>query len=355
MSSRYSLRSQQPRRAVRRLSPTAVRNTGPLQRPEKLEIMESKPVTIDKAMEPGPGPSASANHTTMPTEIKVDAARPLAGVKDDPSMNESGEEPSLSSSMDDDSEHHYVSPVEPDPTELENSTATGRYACPATEMLDEHLVRDVNEARNKMTRDQQEQIDKRMEKVSFLSNPGNPENKGKGIDPRNWGDLEVEEEEMDPVIQQEILTDLSTIREKENPAPNREQDSNADFHGSEDNAGDPTDRIKEFRDCAAQHEPSREEVLDYLRNKRILAREMDRLQKGGRSSPHKRRKGRSASEPISDELAALIQKVAEGSKIKQKYRPKTSGGERSRRFDRDAATKPITQISSQSALGRAFD
>lgn len=89
-------------------------------------------------------------------------------------------------------------------------------------MLDECLVRDVNEARNKVTRDQREQIDKRTEKVSFLSNPGKPENKGKGIDPRNWGDIELDEDEMDPVIQQEILTDLSTVREKENPTSNQQ-------------------------------------------------------------------------------------------------------------------------------------
>lgn len=96
-------------------------------------------------------------------------------------------------------------------------------------------------------------------------------------------------------------------------------------------------------------------MLDYLRNKRMLACEMDHLQKRRRLSPNKRRKGRSASGPISDELAALIQKVAEGSKTKQKYKPKPTMGERSHRSDRDAVTKPIMQITSQSALGRAFN
>lgn len=55
-------------------------------------------------------------------------------------------------------------------------------------------------------------------------------------------------------------------------------------------------------------------------------------------------------EPISDEMAALIQKVVEGSKNKHKYR-RVEKQKPSKR----PATTPITQITSKSALGQAFE
>ncbi|KAG6827513.1 hypothetical protein H0H93_015565, partial [Arthromyces matolae] len=96
----------------------------------------------------------------------------------------------------------------------------------------------------------------------------------------------------------------------------------------------------------------REDVLDYLKNKRALQREMDRRRKK-RDSSHKRRKDRAGSQPMSDELAKLIQKVAEGDRKKYKYKPAEKSSKT--KDDRRGAMKPITQVTAKSSLGRAFE
>ncbi|KAG6875343.1 hypothetical protein C0993_009672 [Termitomyces sp. T159_Od127] len=100
--SRYPLWNQQPRRSVRRLSPTAIRDTGPLRQFEKVE--EREPNLAPSKMEPALSPEtpASASYTAMPTEMDVDAAEPQTSVKVGPDGDGRIERSSLMSSLDDD-------------------------------------------------------------------------------------------------------------------------------------------------------------------------------------------------------------------------------------------------------------
>lgn len=359
MSSRYSLQSQQTAKSVRRLSPTAIRNTGPLKRFAKIE--EQEQVLTSPEMEPKPptGNSVSASYATMPTEIYVDDAVPQAGGSVSSPEHDNPEEPSLTGSLEDNDEHRYVSTVEPDTVDPSNIEINAAYPQPAPhDAPDEHLARDIAEARNNMTQDEREQIDKRMEKVSFLTSHNEPQDKGKGTDPRNWGGVILDEVEMNPNIQRDILAGILPTRGREPQPSNQERDDITTTPETQSTGGGVGNRNGETGDNITGKVPSRKDVLDYLHNKKRLAREMDRINKIQMSS-HKKRRGRATSEPISDELAALIQKVAEGSKSRSRYRPtchKETGREAGtrNRADRDAATKPITQITAHSALGRAL-
>ncbi|KAG6839427.1 hypothetical protein H0H87_000826, partial [Tephrocybe sp. NHM501043] len=93
-----------------------------------------------------------------------------------------------------------------------------------------------------------------------------------------------------------------------------------------------------------------EEICAYIKDKKQLLCELDRYQKKEKSFPRKK-KDHAGSVPLSDELAALISKVAEGSKAKQKYKPRKSD---EKLVKHTSSTQPITQITSKSALGCTF-
>ncbi|KAG6867600.1 hypothetical protein C0993_000657 [Termitomyces sp. T159_Od127] len=103
---------------------------------------------------------------------------------------------------------------------------------------------------------------------------------------------------MNTQIQREILAEHNAGR-KNRPQPAKLDAITAQEVGN-DGAESGESAGREAADNAdqAQQEPTRGDVLDYLRNKRKLAREMDRLQKKEKSS-HLKRKERAGSEPIS--------------------------------------------------------
>ncbi|KAG6872263.1 hypothetical protein C0995_011474 [Termitomyces sp. Mi166 len=175
--------------------------------------------------------------------------------------------------------------------------------------------------------------------------------RGKGIDPRNWGGIALEGPEIDPLIQRDMFEEFNALCDLKNQAQTQNPEPNVLTTDIGDIAGGKTRRDEEMVEETAEPEVSREDVLDYLRNKKKLQCEMDRRNKKERTS-HKKRKERAGSEPLSSELATLIQKVAEGSKTKDKYKP--SSGKKHTKYDSNAATKPITQITAKSALGCAF-
>ncbi|KAG6887058.1 hypothetical protein C0995_001979 [Termitomyces sp. Mi166 len=205
------------------------------------------------------------------------------------------------------------------------------------------------EAHSRLTDTEREHIDKRMAKVSFPSNPTNTSGtypgetslgKGKGVDPRNWGGISLDNPEMDPQIQQDMLMEFNAQRDI-NPQPSTcNPEPNALTADIGYITGGDMQHNEEMNGENALHEVSRKDVLEYLHNKK----------KKEKTSHHKH-KERAGSELLSNELATLIQKVAESSKRKQKYksdmRKKTSKS--------DVATKPIIQITSKSVLGHAFE
>ncbi|KAG6875801.1 hypothetical protein C0993_007390, partial [Termitomyces sp. T159_Od127] len=350
MSTRYSLRNQQAGnlKSVRRLSPTAICNTGPLPR---FGTLAKNPVTNGTDPEPPIGNSTSVENTVMPAESKVDAAEPLASGEVDPEGdNVSNGESSLTSSVSD-SDKANKAPTRSNYDSSEPIAQDIKLHC---HFVEDELEETFAEARSHLTDAERERIDKRMEKIlpnhmSEYDGPDRSQGKGKGADPRNWGDIELDETEVNPQLQHDLLEEFNKIRDRELQPQTRELELNAqivDQEGIEDGETAPEGDMAEETD---QYEVSREDVLDYLRNKRKLTRELDQLRKKEKTA-RKKRKVRAGSEPISDELAALIQKVAEGSRNKHKYKPATSGKVK----DRDAATKPITQVTSKSALGRAF-
>ncbi|KNZ79595.1 hypothetical protein J132_09094 [Termitomyces sp. J132] len=310
--------------------------------------------------EPSNGTSTSSNPTMMPTEI-VDAAELQAGGNDDSPANVSFGNSSLTSSVSDGDDHRDASTIErdvivdqyiTDSAAIKHKEMREQFETTPTEGLNEA----IEKARNNMSQTEREYVDRRMERVAFSNNDTNAgetsQSKGKTIDPRNWGGINLDEPEMDPEFQQDLLTEFNSRRNLETPPPTQSPEPNALTADVRDIAGGDAQRSEEVEGEDAQREVSREEVLDYLRNKKKLAREMDRRNKKRKMS-HNRRKDRAGSEPLSNKLAALIQKVADGSRHKTRYKPDSR--EKRTKSDLMAATKPITQITSKSALGRAFE
>ncbi|KAG6886693.1 hypothetical protein C0995_005789 [Termitomyces sp. Mi166 len=301
-----------------------------------------------------PHDGCSTNTAVMPTEMDVDAAEPMAGGNVGFSRNDSYVESSLTSSSPDIDEHCDVNTVDPVLDSTNNHDTGTHYHCVAMETEDP-----FTEAHSCLTDTDREHIDKQMAKVSFPSNPTNTSGtypgksslgKGKDVDPRNWGGISLDNPEMDPQIQQDMLMEFNA-RCDIDPQPstcNLEPNTlTADIGYI---TGGDMQCNEEMNGEDALHEVSYKDVLEYLHNKKELECEMDRLWKKEKTS-HRKHKEHADSELLSNKLTALIQKVTKGSKRKQKYksdmRKKTSKS--------DVATKPITQITSKSALGHAFE
>ncbi|KAG6807663.1 hypothetical protein H0H87_001138, partial [Tephrocybe sp. NHM501043] len=166
--------------------------------------------------------------------------------------------------------------------------------------------------------------------------------KGKGMDPQNWGNIYLDNQETDLQPQQEMLAEFNTC-------------CNLDKHQTSTDPTNVLDDLENKEPPAAKNgdetdgsnDDQTKEICAYIKDKKKLLCELDRYQKKEKSSPRKK-KDCAGSVPLSDELAALISKVAEGSKAKQKYKPKKSD---EKLVKRTLLTQPITQITSKSALG----
>lgn len=358
MQTRYSLQQQAAGTSACRLSPTATWTSGPLRYPGLKKKTESMATDTTPRTEP----TASADNTTMSTEIDVDATEHKAGVKDDPTPGIKTEYHSDESSVLDGDDHLYVSTLEPEglvehldiETALLPQEGQGEKVLNASMIIDEQLHQDIESVRKSMTQNEQTQVDKRMEKVSFLPKQERPQEKRKGIDPRNWGGIDLDESEIDTQIQREILAKHNArCKHKPQPNPNNlDATPTTAVINNDASKGRHIDKgMAEKMDIDPQ-KVTCEDVLDYLRNKRKLVHEMDKICKKEKSA-HRKCRERAGSEPISDELTALIQRVAEGSKNKHRYKSRLAN--QNRRSNKDAATKPIIQIMVESALGRAFD
>ncbi|KAG6898525.1 hypothetical protein C0993_006224 [Termitomyces sp. T159_Od127] len=301
MSQRYPLRNPSSGKSqVRRLSPTAVRNTGPLARPG---------VTSDNTgTSTRPRLAASHLSAAMPTDANVDATELEASAKVDPLADN---EPESSLTGQDLDGHSTMSPSPPVLDEILHSKAPqdesthGRGDEPQMSMSpDDRATHEKNKGATRT------EIDPAVEHSRG--------DKGKGIDPSNWGNINLDDAEADR-IQQEILNECN--------------------QHLEDNEATASNEIT----------ITREELLEYLKDRKKLNRLLDQQSKKRALSHKKGDRARSA--PLSDELENLIRKVADGSSRKAKYKPGNPG----HRNKISRATDPISQITAKSALGRAFE
>ncbi|KAG6863051.1 hypothetical protein C0993_011475, partial [Termitomyces sp. T159_Od127] len=324
MSQRYPLRNTlSGKPPVRRLSPTAVRNTGPLPRPGGPKE-DTRVKTDGTGAGLDPAHSADTPSTVMPAEPPVDAAEPEA----------SG---NVASDENDDPGSSLTS-LEPD--DYDYRSTTGLSPNDVDKITDKTLRQDKH-APDENVRISPEDTDI---DGADTSKEKPPRNKGKGIDPGNWGNLELDESELDPHIQQEIL---DGCRQPPNQGKGATQKPVPDETRT---TGDPAE--------SGQEEPesdetviTRKELLRYLRDRKMLRRLLDQHEKK-RASARSKRGDRAKSAPLSDELETLIKRVAEGSSKKAQYKPTTPGGKR--RGNAQKSTDPISQITAKSALGRAF-
>lgn len=288
----------------------------------------------------GPSPAAM-NPTPGPESAEPEASQDNAG----PTVTET--EHSLSSS-ESDGDDRRDEKCKPPVVDSESNVESLSHVLPRAPPED--IIR---EARKNMTDEQRAHIDRRMEKVHFTDQQEElPQYKGKSVDPRNWGNIHLDEAETDPQVQQEMITEFNLSRDL--------QDNHTDRCVPEDiDTGyvpeDP-DETREHSDLENREcEPeaiSREELREYLRDRRALTKLLDRHRKK-QSSSRSKRKERAGSLPLSDELENLIRKVAEGSAKKGKY--KATAPTNRDKTDPLAHTKPITQVTPGSALGRALD
>ncbi|KAG6871499.1 hypothetical protein C0995_004046 [Termitomyces sp. Mi166 len=321
MSSKYSLRNQQPRRPSHPFSPSAVHHTGPLQCFRELEGTELTPVPDMPTLEQCAGTSTSADNAVMPTVIDVDAAKLQAGENTSSLVNGSPAESSLTSSVDNSDNHCYV-PI------AELNVVVDQYTDDSMEYQTHRMYienvpeeddfgQDIAEACNNMTHNNYQ--------------TGEPlQGKGKNVEPCNWGNIDLDEPKCDP----------------QNPEPNivntKVRDVAVDM---------TTPQNEETNTKLDDLEVLYQDVLEYLCNKKKMKHEIDCLKKNEKTS-HKK-KDCAESELLSNELAMLIQKVAESSQRMHKY--KLKAGKKALKDNHKAATKPITQITLHSALGRAFE
>ncbi|KAG6864889.1 hypothetical protein C0993_008455 [Termitomyces sp. T159_Od127] len=180
MSTRYQLRTQQPGRPARQLSPTAIRNTGNLQRNG---TSAKTPVTSVADLEPHTGDSADAASTVMPVDSKMDATEPQAGGKAPP-LGDDGDS-SLTSAPSGTAEISR-SPTRDTYTSNDNLDAMDRKT--RCHFVESKLEEMFAEAWSHLTDAKCERIDKRMERifpndVSDYNTPDRTQDKGKGADP----------------------------------------------------------------------------------------------------------------------------------------------------------------------------
>ena len=214
--------------------------------------------------------------------------------------------------------------------------------------------RAIGLARNSMTDEERERFDRRAEHVCTVRNSENFQpsddsvseesllGKGKGIDPRNWGSLDLPTAELDPQIQRQLLE--AKDHKNENDAGKLTKDSVP----SKKYAGEPAAVSNVCVDGeTAVKSPSRKEIMQYLHDQRKLVKELNRLKQKQKTNHDKR--FRSGSVPVSNELAELIGKVT-----KDKDRVREVLQQDKTHYNTKDSNQPISQVSGKSALGQAF-
>ncbi|KAG6834104.1 hypothetical protein H0H93_011927, partial [Arthromyces matolae] len=218
-------------------------------------------------------------------------------------------------------------------------------------VLNSEQLEAVKLANRGMTDEQRRAFERPQVKVTKPSQPavqqnsgeGTSKNKGKGIDPKNWGQMELSGEEYDPEVQEQILKACNDNIRENVDQPDEEGD--AELPNSE-----VANATKEIQD----KEPSRDDLKERIRQKAQIEKEIREIKKSMKKSIKKKHmKKRAASEAMSQEMEEVIKRATSKSSKKKDE-------DRNKRSDKTSAHKkkknndPSTQIADKSALGQAF-
>ncbi|KAG6839720.1 hypothetical protein C0991_012298, partial [Blastosporella zonata] len=139
------------------------------------------------------------------------------------------------------------------------------------------------EARKNMTAEERERMNRRADNICtiatcgiIVNEPGTSMAKGKTINPSNWGNVQLDEPELDPEIQWEMLAEFNTCRHLD-PQPTHPLNSDTvdasikgPFVGTE-HEQDGLDK----ESVELEQEVTREEICAYLKDKKQLMHELD--------------------------------------------------------------------------------
>ncbi|KAG6855155.1 hypothetical protein H0H87_007565 [Tephrocybe sp. NHM501043] len=294
----------QPGRAVRRLSPLAVRTSGPLPRFGTLAY-NGRNLPYDRGdpehNDAGPGPNidpASADTAAMPAEIIADAAEPAtaSGNVDSTKNNDTQSSPltsesSCKSDRDDDRDNINVetglSSVQdkiqtrtskPSMRDVRCAYVEEAYDEEAPTCCTQEQDHIIAEARNNMTTEECERGDRRAENVCIAKSMhvqedelGEPSQaKGKGVDPRNWGNIHLDNLEIDPQLQQEMLTEFYACH---NPDKHQTSPDSTTAPADLENERLPASKNGDETDGSSDEqtkEVSHEEICAYIKDKKRL-------------------------------------------------------------------------------------
>ncbi|KAG6893523.1 hypothetical protein C0992_009662, partial [Termitomyces sp. T32_za158] len=218
MTSRYPLRNPPSGRpSVRRLSPTAVRNTGPLQHP-RAAMGTGHASTEGTGLEPHFEPDASTSPAAGSAYPDTGTTEPEVGGNVVPEMEDDSSLTSAESDDDDRRDNTFVPPeVDTNTNRIDPISQTTNI--PEYEGINPHNLHQeevFTEACKNLTDEQRARIDRRMENLQFQADEqsGEPsQSKGKGVDPRNWGDIEFDEAEIEPQVQGEMIEEYNMYRD----------------------------------------------------------------------------------------------------------------------------------------------
>ncbi|KAG5335349.1 hypothetical protein C0989_001344 [Termitomyces sp. Mn162] len=135
----------------------------------------------------------------------------------------------------------------------------------------------IEQARNNMTKEQRNLVDTRIRNVQFGSmlmendTLGTSRNKGKGPDPRNWGEANLSEDELEPDVWEQILEECANRRD--NPALPALDTEESLAQASE--SEEPAER---------EWDGTTQELREQIRQKKMLEKDIRELQLALRKS-----------------------------------------------------------------------
>ena len=244
--------------------------------------------------------SMSNSNAMMPSYTKEDAAKPRAGGRDESvETDDSSRESSLTPTPSNGDDHHKATVPTSDVVEDQYNSDS----IPARsknqnvhKVPDGQCESDTLESQNLRITDGTECIKQRMEyhsrpRTNKESVAGTSKDKGKGIDPRNWGGVHFKDPDMEcnPQIQQEILAEYNVACEPKPQPPNPITKHNTLTANVGDIASGKLQCEEEAVDEESPAIVTQKYVLNHLKDKKRLQHEIDCCQKKDKTSHYKQK------------------------------------------------------------------
>ncbi|KAG6825059.1 hypothetical protein H0H92_004978 [Tricholoma furcatifolium] len=200
----------------------------------------------------------------------------------------------------------------------------------------------VNLARANMSDEQRREVDERMKKARVddgmssaesQDEAGPSKDKGKGTDPRNWGNLDFLSDEVDPEVQRQIMQACNDIM----------HENKKKLHVSIDVPEEPNESEAVVEETIENENP-REDLKKKLRLQKQIKNALRKRDKNIKKESKKDKAHRAASEPLSHELEEMIGQLTDINKKISVHQSK----EKLRDTNR---LDPVNQITKDSALG----